>query len=115
MKYLKNPQLDWLTPITQYIDERNRGDCPGARTVGGSEVLGNIVKFYNPPGFSYEPIGYGAGAHTNVVSSKGDYTLRYTIAVTPPPPLPTASQKQLDAGKLTKKFQSNNTGIFKIN
>jgi hypothetical protein len=52
-----------------------------ASPYGGSEVLGNIVKFYNPPGQSYEPIGYGAGVHTNVVSSKGDYTLRYTIAV----------------------------------
>lgn len=108
IEIFKNPQLDWLTPITQYISSQDSNDCG----YDDSEVLGNIVKFYNPPGQSYEPIGYGAGAHTNVVSSKGDYTLRYTIAVTPPPPPPTASQKQLDPGKLTNEFQSNNMGIF---
>ena len=79
----KNPQLDWYTPITQYISERNSGDCG----YGDSEVLGNIIRFYNPPGQSYEPIGYGAGSHTNVVSDKGDYTLRFTITVSPPPSL----------------------------
>ena len=109
IEIFKNPQLDWLTPITQYIKFRNSDDCISPHD---SEVLGNIVKFYNPPGQSYEPIGYGAGAHTNVVSSKGDYTLRYTIAVTPPPPPPTASQKKLEPGSMTNQFQSNNTGIF---
>jgi hypothetical protein len=104
----RNPQLDWLTPITQYISEENSLDF----AYDDSEVLGNIVKFYNPPGQSYEPIGYGAGVHTNVVSNKGDYTLRYTIAVTPPPFPPTAFQKQLEPGKLTNQFESNNTGIF---
>lgn len=41
-----------------------------------------------PPDHSYEPTGYGAGVHTNVVSSNGDFTLRYTISVTPPPAVP---------------------------
>ena len=77
VEVFKNPQLDWYTPLTQYLSKKNSrlGDCG----YGGSEELGNIVKFYNPPGSSYEPIGYGAGSHTNVVSDKGDYTLRYTI------------------------------------
>jgi hypothetical protein len=81
VEIFNNPQLDWYTPITQYIDGQNSSDCP----YGGSEVLGTIVKFYEPPGLSYEPIGWGAGSHTNVVSDKGDYTLRYSIAVVPPP------------------------------
>jgi hypothetical protein len=41
-----------------------------------NEDLGNIVQFYNP-------VNYSAGAHT-AVSEGGDYTLRYTINVTPP-------------------------------
>lgn len=52
------------------------------------DVLGFVNKIYMPPGHSYEPIGYGAGAHTNVVSSNGDFTLRYTISVTEPPAVP---------------------------
>jgi len=104
VEIFKNPQLDWLTPITQYISSYNSNDCG----YNDSEFLGNIVKFYNPPGQSYEPIGYGAGAHTNVVSSKGDYTLRYTIFVTPPPPPPTVVQKQIDPNKLQNQLQSNN-------
>ena len=110
IEMFKNPQLDWLTPITQYISEKNTAeDCPGAGPYGGSEILGNIVKFYNPPGQSYEPIGYGAGAHTNVVSSKGDYTLKYTIAVTPPPPPPTLGQKETGSDGFLNQLKSNNT------
>jgi F5/8 type C domain len=52
------------------------------------DVLGFINKIYMPPDHSYEPTGYGAGFHTNVVSSNGDFTLRYTISVTPPPAVP---------------------------
>ena len=40
--------------------------------------VGYINKLYYPP-------EYGQGAHTNVVSSSGDFTLRYTITVVPPP------------------------------
>jgi hypothetical protein len=36
------------------------------------DTLGTISKIYDPPSL-------GAGAHTNVVSSNGDFTLRYTI------------------------------------
>jgi hypothetical protein len=43
-----------------------------------NDILGVIKKIYGPP-------GYGAGAHTNVTSSNGDFTLRYTIVATPPP------------------------------
>jgi hypothetical protein len=43
-----------------------------------NDILGVITKIYEAP-------AYGAGAHTNVVSSTGDFTLRYTITVTPPP------------------------------
>ena len=68
-------------------------------------IIAKIVKFYNPPGSSYEPIGYGAGAHTNVVSDRGDYTLRYTITVTPPP---TLVEKHIDSNSLSNKIQSNN-------
>jgi hypothetical protein len=59
--------------------------------LGHNTVLGAINKIY-------EPIGYGAGAHANEVSTvlttsygeaEKDYTLRYTISVTaPPPPVP---------------------------
>lgn len=43
-----------------------------------NDILGTITKIYEAP-------AYGAGAHTNVRSSTGDFTLRYTITVTPPP------------------------------
>jgi F5/8 type C domain-containing protein len=57
-------------------------------------TLGFINKLYMPPGQSYEPIGYGAGIHTNVVSDSGDFTLRYTISVVPPPTLAGAQVEQ---------------------
>ena len=103
----KNPQLDWYHPITQYINYFNSHPHCG---YDDSENLGNIVRFYNPPGQSYEPIGYGAGAHTKVVSDTGDYTLRYTITVVPPPNL---DQKKTVlgtannySGKLNNDFSS---------
>ena len=75
-----------------------------------NERLGNLIKFYGPPGQSYEPAGYGAGAHTNVVSDTGDYTLRYTITVTPPP---TAGvKKQFDSNTSLNQMQPNNTFTF---
>ena len=72
--------------------------------VNDNEVLGTITKFYFPPGSSYEPIGYGAGAHTDVVSETGDFKLGYTITVTPPSFL----EKQKDSNKFSNKFESNN-------
>lgn len=44
---------------------------------GCGDSLGFINKLY------YSPT-YGKGAHTNVVTSNGDFTLRYTIDVVPP-------------------------------
>ena len=41
--------------------------------------LGNIIKFYQPP-------GYGAGVHEEFADNV-DYILRYTITVIPPPNL----------------------------
>jgi DNA-binding beta-propeller fold protein YncE len=82
----KDPRLDWWNPISNIQSKIIKENLviPGCSW----DHLGMINKFYYPPGQSYEPIGYGAGAHTNVVSSNGDFTLRYTIgvmALTPPP------------------------------
>ena len=44
-----------------------------------SDSLGNIIKFYKPP-------GYGAGVHEEFADNV-DYILRYTITVIPPPNL----------------------------
>jgi hypothetical protein len=43
-----------------------------------NDILGVVTKIYDGP-------SYGGGVHSNVVSSTGDFTLRYTITVTPPP------------------------------
>jgi hypothetical protein len=61
-----------------------------------------------PPGQSYEPIGYGAGSHTNVISDNDDYILRYTITITPPTNL---SPKQ-SGDRFLNQMQSNNTFSF---
>jgi F5/8 type C domain-containing protein len=79
----KSQQFDALQELqvqfSKEVEEYNK--------LGGCEytVLGHINKVYQPPGQSYEPIGYGAGEHSNVVSNNGDFTLRYTISVTAPP------------------------------
>ena len=79
----KSQQFDALQELqvqfSKQVEEYNKG---GGCTY---EVLGHINKVYQPPGQSYEPIGYGAGEHSNVVSNNGDFTLRYTVSVTPPP------------------------------
>ncbi len=105
----KNPQLDWISAVNTFLHLAGirAVDCLPA-SLDENDPLGTIVKFYNPPGHSYEPIGWGAGSHTNVVSSTGDYTLRYTISVEPKFPA-----KQIDSSKLSNKFQSNNTFTFK--
>jgi len=43
-----------------------------------NDILGVVTRIYDGP-------SYGAGVHSNVKSSTGDFTLRYTITVTPPP------------------------------
>jgi hypothetical protein len=109
---LQKPQDTWFDSVKVIQINRNINSC----TVGDNKVqlqnpndiLGKITKFYLPPGSSYEPIGYGAGAHTDVVSDTGDFTLRYTIAVTPP----STQEKQLDPNKFSNNFESNNTFTF---
>jgi hypothetical protein len=73
--------LDWLEAVNHYLllmmvpSYDNSVVC----TFGSdNDRIGNLIKFY-------EPVDYGAGAHTNVVSSTGDFTLRYTITAKPPP------------------------------
>jgi hypothetical protein len=94
--------------IQQQINTHGCGFGTNNLVVNDNEVLGTITKFYNPPGSSYEPIGYGAGAHTDVVSDTGDFILRYTISVTPPSTL----EKKIDPNKFSNKFESNNTFTF---
>ena len=98
----RHPELNWhhIIPIYQHVVQRN-ANC---FSVDDNDDLGSIIKFYNPPGHSYEPIGWGAGFHTNVVSSTGDYTLRYTITVKQ-----TFPEKQIESSNLSNKSQSNNT------
>jgi hypothetical protein len=108
---LQKPQDTWfdsVQAIQKGINKQGCGDFDPYNLVDANEILGTITKFYFPPGSSYEPIGYGAGAHTNVVSDTGDFTLRYTIAVTPPSTL----EKQIDPNKFSNKFESNNTITF---
>ncbi len=105
---LQKPQDTWFNSIKgiqQRINNHGCGFGTNNLLVNDNEKLGTITKFYFPPGSSYEPIGYGAGAHTNVVSDTGDFTLRYTIAVTPPSTL----EKKIDPNKFANKFESNNT------
>ena len=82
----KDPRLNWLEAIYKYLNIVPSKDYSVICVLGSNnDVIGNLIKFYEPPGQSYEPVGWGAGAHTNVVSDTGDFTLRYTITVTPPP------------------------------
>ena len=67
---LQKPQDTWFDSVKAIQQQINTHGCgqffPGS-FVNDNEVLGTITKFYFPPGSSYEPIGYGAGAHTNVI------------------------------------------------
>jgi hypothetical protein len=69
---------------SQYGFHDNGVNCPhddGIHTpLDPNDRLGLVTRIYPAP-------GYGAGAHTKVVSDQRDYTLRYTITVTPPPVL----------------------------
>jgi hypothetical protein len=56
----------------------------------------------------YEPTSYGAGSHAEK-SDKDDFTLRYSVSVTAPPP-PEAEQSQTDlGGKLSGQLDKNLT------
>jgi hypothetical protein len=105
---LQQPQNTWFDSIQSIARGQSLPNCDFGLLENINERLGNIVKLYFPPGQSYEPIGYGAGAHTNVISDKGDYTLRYTITVTSPSTL----EKKIDPNKFSNKFESNNTFTF---
>jgi hypothetical protein len=109
---LQKPQDTWFDSVKVVQHNENINSCTSgfnkAALKNPNDILGTITKFYFPPGSSYEPIGYGAGAHTNVVSDTGDFTLRYTIAVTPP----STPEKQTDSNKFSNKFESNNTFTF---
>ncbi len=105
---LQQPQNTWFDSIQYIARGESLPNCDFGLLENINERLGNIVKLYFPPGQSYEPIGYGAGSHTNVISDKGDYTLRYTITVTPPTNL---SPKQ-SGDRFLNQMQSNNTFSF---
>jgi hypothetical protein len=72
----KNPQLDWFhaVEVFQGIAADESTWCYSL-TGGVHDVLGSLNKFYDPP-------GYGAGAHVELVNN-GDFTLRYRINVVP--------------------------------
>jgi hypothetical protein len=76
---IRNPNLDRASQSQAIVDMQkliNSYDCDSILE-NDNEVLGTINKFY-------EPISYGAGEHTNVVSSSRDFTVRYSISVTAP-------------------------------
>ena len=109
----KDPRLNWLEAIDNYLYIVPSKDYSVVCVLGSdNDRIGNLIKFYEPPGQSYEPIGYGAGAHTNVVSDNGDFTLRYTITFIPPPN--SAVEKQLDSNTFSNRTQLNNN-IFTFN
>jgi hypothetical protein len=101
VEIFKDPQLNWANPVNVSIGTvLNEFDYTFPYEFDINEKSGRIVKFY-------DPVGYGEGAHTRVVSDTGDYTLRYTIAVTPPPI--TGLNRQLDSNALLNQTQQNNT------
>jgi hypothetical protein len=102
-KHQPSNLLDWLEAINHYLylmvpSYDNSVVC----TFGSNnDRIDNLIKFYGP-------VDYGAGAHTNVVSNLGgDFTLRYTITVTPPPI--TGLNRNLDSNALLNQTQQNNT------
>jgi hypothetical protein len=97
----KDDSLNWLEAINTYLNRMvPSDDLSLICAIDSNDRLGDIIKFY-------PPIGYGAGAHTNVVSSTGDFTLRYTIFVTPPPV--TGVNRQFDSNAFLNQTQQNNT------
>jgi hypothetical protein len=66
------PVSEWPTKISK-LQKMINSFLHCAAVFDDDDTLGTISKIYDPP-------SYGAGAHTNVVSSNGDFTLRYTIS-----------------------------------
>lgn len=80
LNLFKNPQLNWYDPVVNfqnYVKGFSECPIPHSYYTDVNEILGTITEFYDPP-------EWGAGTHTNVVSSNGDYSLRYSITVEPP-------------------------------
>ena len=74
----RNNSLNWIDPINGYINRMvPSDDLSLICAIDSNDRIGNIIKFYNP-------VDYGAGAHS-VASSGADFILRYTITVKPPP------------------------------
>jgi hypothetical protein len=73
VEILNGPVSTWIDALKEFQVYYNRNHCSDCV----SDRLGYINKLYDPP-------TYGEGAHTNVVSDIGDFTLRYTITVVPP-------------------------------
>lgn len=88
-KYLPRDQWESALSNLQYLYNQNIGevyypwDPCAIEALNGDDTLGLINEIYMPLGQSYEPNGWGSGVHGNVVSSSGDFTLRYTINVQP--------------------------------
>jgi hypothetical protein len=84
-------------------DEINDGINWIGCKLNGNDVLGVINNVY-------EPTSYGAGSHEEK-SDKGDFTLRYTIGVTaPPPPAPdTNKQTDLQPNKFSNQLDNDLT------
>ena len=78
---LQKPQDTWFDSVKVTQHNENLNECTSkfkkAVLKNPNDILGTITKFYSPP-------GYGAGAHTNVVSNTGDFILSYTITAIPP-------------------------------
>ena len=84
IKILNGPKSEWLSEIRKIIDGSNKYFLYDSCGVNPADRIGFVNKIY-------EPAEYGAGAHTRVLSTNGDYpndpsmpadfTLRYTISV----------------------------------
>jgi hypothetical protein len=75
----KDNSLNWIQAIHVYQNQiAPSDDLSLICEIDSNDRIGNVIKFYNP-------VDYGAGAHTNVLNSQSDFVLRYTITVKPPP------------------------------
>jgi hypothetical protein len=96
----KDDSLNWLEAINTYLNRMvPSDDLSLICAIDSNDRLGDIIKFY-------PPIGYGTGAHS-IGTNAGDYTLRYTITVTPPP-IP-GMNRQLDSNSFLNQMNQNNT------
>ena len=104
----QQPQNTWIDFIQYIARGESLPNCDFGLLENINERIDNIVKLYSALSKLWANSGYGAGSHTNVISDKGDYTLRYTITVTPPLSL---SPKQ-SGDRFLNQMQANNTFSF---